>query len=158
MNTSRRTFLISGFIAIAAMNALAAPDTKPRGKPAVYTGEVAGVAVGGYDPVAYFSTGTATKGREDITLEHDGVTWRFDSDANRDAFKADPARYAPQYGGYCAYAVSGGGTSPGDPRHWRIVGDRLYLNASRRVHERWQTDIPGHIRKADANWPGVLAQ
>jgi YHS domain-containing protein len=158
MNPSRRTFLITGFIAIAAVNALAATETKPRGKPAIYTGEVAGVAVGGYDPVAYFSGGEPVKGREDITLEHDGVIWRFASENNREAFKAEPARYAPKYGGYCAYAVSGGGSSPGDPRHWKIVDGKLYLNASRRVHERWEKDIPGHIRKADANWPGVLVK
>lgn len=156
MNPSRRTFLISGLLALAAVNALAASESAPRGKPAIYTGAVPGVAVGGYDPVSYWASGGPEKGREDIALAHDGVIWRFASADNRAMFAADPGRYAPQYGGYCAYAVSGGGTSPGDPRHWTIVDGKLYLNASRRVHAKWGEDIPGHIRKADANWPAVL--
>ena len=127
-------------------------------KPRVFTGIVAGVALGGYDAVAYFTDGTPTPGREDLSLLHDGAAWRFTNDDNRRAFRADPSRYAPQYGGYCAYAVAGGGTSGGSPKAWRIVDGRLYLNATPRVQLNWEKDIPGYIRKADANWPQVLRQ
>lgn len=74
------------------------------------------------------------------------------------AFQADPGRYAPKYGGYCAFAVAGGGTSGGSSKAWRIVDGRLYLNATTRVQPNWEKDIPGYVRKADANWPLVLRQ
>jgi YHS domain-containing protein len=122
-------------------------------KPAVYTGLVRGVAVGGYDPVAYFTEGKPVPGLKEITLEHQGVTWRFASEANRDAFRADPAKYAPQYGGYCAWAVSEGYTAKGDPNAWRIVDGKLYLNYDASVQRTWEKNITGHIAKGDANWP-----
>lgn len=125
-------------------------------KPEVFTGLVPGVALGGYDAVSYFAEAAPRPGREDLTLLHAGVVWRFASEANRDIFRADPARYAPRYGGYCAYAVAGGGAAGADPRFWRIVDGRLYLNASRRVHEKWERNPAGYIAKADANWPRVL--
>lgn len=120
---------------------------------AVYTGLVKGVAVGGYDPVAYFTDGKPLKGRADLTLEHQGATWRFASEANRDAFRADPARYAPQYGGYCAWAVAEGYTAKGDPTAWRIVDGKLYLNYDASVQRTWEKNIPGNITRANANWP-----
>ncbi len=124
--------------------------------PPVFTGLVPGVALGGYDTVAYFTDGTPTSGREDVSLLHNGATWRFANEDNRRAFRADPNRYAPQYGGYCAYAVAGGDTSGGHPKSWRIVDGRLYVNATPRVQLKWETAIPAYIKKADANWPKVL--
>jgi YHS domain-containing protein len=114
-----------------------------------------GLALSGYDPVAYFTTGKPTPGSADFTFEWMGATWRFASAADRDAFRADPTRYAPQYGGYCAWAVSQGHTASSDPEAWRIVGGKLYLNYSRDVQAQWQTDVPGNIRRADRNWPGL---
>ena len=84
-------------------------------------------------------------------------TWRFASASNRERFEREPERYAPQYGGYCAYAVSYGSTAPGDPHAWKIVDGRLYLNVNARIQAEWEKDIPGHVRKADANWPRLLA-
>jgi YHS domain-containing protein len=127
-------------------------------QPGVFTGIVKGVAVGGYDPVAYFAEGKPVKGRQDIALEHEGVTWRFASDANRDAFKAEPAKFAPQYGGYCAWAVSRGYTAKGDPNAWSVVGGKLYLNYNLSVKRDWEKDTPGNISKGDGNWPKVLAK
>ena len=124
----------------------------------IYTGIVKGVAVGGYDPVAYFSEKKAVAGKADITLEHEGTTWRFSSPANRDAFKADPAKYAPQYGGYCAWAVSQGYTAKGDPNVWSVVDGKLYLNYNRSVQTGWEKNTPGNIKKGDANWPRVLGK
>ncbi|MEL6449657.1 MAG: YHS domain-containing (seleno)protein [Pseudomonadota bacterium] len=115
-----------------------------------------GVAVDGSDVVAYFTDGAPIKGSAEFTHYWNGATWQFVSAANRDAFAADPAAYAPQYGGYCAYAVSEGYTAPTSPDAWRIVDGKLYLNFNRRIQRRWERDIPGRITSADANWPRVL--
>ncbi len=125
---------------------------------AVNVSERAGAAIEGVDPVAYFAEGRPVKG--DRAFEHAwmGATWRFASQANRDAFAADPARFAPQYGGYCAWAVSQGYTATIDPEAWRIVDGKLYLNYSKGVQAKWVKDIPGNIQKANANWPGILAK
>ena len=85
------------------------------------------------------------------------ATWRFSSEENRAAFAANPEAYAPQYGGYCAYAVSQGYTASTTPEAWTIVEDKLYLNFSTSVRRRWERDIPGHIAAANANWPDVLS-
>ena len=126
------------------------------GKAPVNASFVSGTGAGGYDVVAYFAQSDAIKGDAAITAEHDGVTYRFASTANRDAFIADPARYLPQYGGYCAYAVSQGHTADVDPEAWTIVDGKLYLNYSKEVRAIWQSDVPRHIRLADENWPDVL--
>jgi len=127
-------------------------------KEAVYTGIVSGVAVGGYDPVSYFTDGKPVIGNPAITLEHGGATWRFASEASRDVFKADPSKYAPQYGGYCAYAVSQGYTAKGDPTAWTVVGGKLYLNYNQSVKRDWDKSQSRYITAADANWPKVLAK
>jgi hypothetical protein len=127
-------------------------------KPAVFTEIVKGVAVGGYDPVAYFTENRPVKGDAAITAPHAGATWRFASAANRDLFIADPAKYAPQYGGYCAWAVAEGYTAKGDPNVWRIVDGKLYLNFNASVQKGWEKDISGNVRRGDANWPKVLAR
>lgn len=112
-----------------------------------------GLALRGHDPVAYFTEGRPTRGRAEHSLTWGGAEWRFASAENRAAFAAAPETYAPQYGGYCAWAVSQGYTAPIDPNAWAIVDGRLYLNFSRSVQRRWERDIPGHIRRADTNWP-----
>lgn len=116
-----------------------------------------GLAVAGYDPVAYFTDGKAVEGSSQYTTEWKGAVWRFASAAHRDQFVADPARYAPQYGGYCAWAVSQDDTAGIDPEAWKIVDGKLYLNYDKDVQAKWEKDVPGNIRKADANWPGLLA-
>ena len=115
-----------------------------------------GIAIDGTDPVAYFTEGRPVAGLPEHTLMWRGATWRFASEANRAAFEADPEAYAPQYGGWCAWAVAEGYTAPTVPDAWRIVDGKLYLNFSRGVQRRWERDIPGNIVRADANWPGVL--
>ena len=146
-------------LAVAVPTALAVVSGPAVAKePAVYTGGANGAAVSGYDPVAYFTEGKPVPGKGELTAEYNGATWRFASEANRAAFKAEPAKYAPQYGGYCSWAVSLGYTASADPRAWRIVGGKLYLNYSKDVQETWSKDIPKNISKADANWPNVLAK
>jgi YHS domain-containing protein len=117
-----------------------------------------GVAIKGYDPVAYFTDGKPVEGRSDFAYEWNGATWRFASAAHRDLFKGSPEKYAPQYGGYCAWAVSQGYTANIDPASWAVVHDKLYLNYSRDVQKTWQGDVPGNITKADVNWPKLLKQ
>ena len=117
-----------------------------------------GVAIEGYDPVAYFTDGKPVVGSKDFEYRWSDATWRFASAEHRDAFAADPAKYAPQYGGYCAYAVSQGATADGDPNAWSVVNGRLYLNLSKAIQARWQKDIPGYIKAADANWPKIKAR
>jgi YHS domain-containing protein len=122
----------------------------------IYTGLLSSLAVGGYDAVAYFKVGRPVPGKAEFATEYKGATWRFSTRENLEAFKASPAAYAPQYGGYCAWAVSQNYTASGDPQYWKIVNGKLYLNYDASVQAKWEKDIPGFIVKADKNWPGVL--
>ena len=117
-----------------------------------------GVAIEGYDPVAYFTRGEPVEGSDAFTATHDGATWRFSSADNRDAFLSDPERYAPQYGGFCAYAVAQGAIAPIDPRAFTVLDDRLYLNYSDQVRARWRNDADAYISKANENWPDLSGQ
>lgn len=116
------------------------------------------LAVHGYDVVAYFSDGAALRGRAEYEYRWNGAVWRFASAAHRDLFAQQPQRYAPQFGGYCAWAVSRGYTADVDPEAWRIVDGKLYLNYSKRVQRMWEQDISGNIAKGVANWPHVLTK
>jgi YHS domain-containing protein len=137
--------VLAGALVLACIAPLAARAASPQ----IFTGLVKGVAVGGYDPVAYFTQHKPVPGKPAITFSWKGATWRFASGQNRDAFKAAPEKYAPQYGGYCAYAVSQGATASGDPKSWTIVGGKLYLNLSPSVQKLWSKNIPGYIKAAD---------
>jgi len=114
-----------------------------------------GLALYGYDVVAYHTEGAPTLGSAAHTATWQGATWRFASAEHRDRFVKDPARYAPQYGGFCAYGVAGDYKVKVDPEAWRVVDGKLYLNYDRRVQQRWSRDIAGYIAKADANWPAL---
>ena len=149
---SRRTFLSVTAAALPAVTLAPMPAT--AGTDPVFSRR--GAAINGYDPVAYFTQGAPVKGDTAHVSMHDGAEWRFASADNKTKFDADPAKYAPQYGGYCAYAVSEGYTAKTDPDAWSIVDGKLYLNYSLNVRELWRQDIPGRISAADANWPGVL--
>lgn len=115
-----------------------------------------GTAIDGTDPVAYFTEGRPVEGSSDYTYDWNGATWRFASAENRDKFAAAPESYAPQYGGYCAWAVAQGYTASTDPDAWKIVDGKLYLNYNASVQSKWEADVPGHITSADSNWPSVL--
>ncbi|MFV1853343.1 MAG: YHS domain-containing (seleno)protein [Thalassospira sp.] len=123
-----------------------------------------GFAISGYDAVAYFNLPQkdvgmaqphAVPGRADITAEYNGATWAFSSEANRDMFLADPAKYAPKYDGHCAYGISKGGKVPANPNLWRIVDGELYLNITPTVVGFWTSDIGGNINKSEGNWTGL---
>ena len=115
-------------------------------------------AIRGYDPVAYFTEGRPVKGSKQFTHRWNGAEWRFASELNRERFAAAPEKYAPQYGGYCAYGVASGYAVKIEPDAWSVVDGKLYLNYDRSVQASWQKDVPGFVRKADANWPRVLAR
>lgn len=115
-------------------------------------------AIRGYDPVAYFTESRPVKGDPKIGHKWNGALWHFSSEKNRAAFAAMPEKYAPAYGGYCAYAVANGYTATTDPEAWSVVDGRLYLNFSQSVKNRWEKNISGYIKNADENWPAVLTK
>jgi YHS domain-containing protein len=115
----------------------------------------AGLALKGYDAVAYFQEGRAVKGRSEFQHDWMGAKWYFTSAANRDLFAKEPAKYAPQFGGYCAWAVSNNYVYDGDPEVWRLVDGKLYLNYNKAAQKKWEQDIPGRIKKGNENWPNL---
>ncbi|GAB4539241.1 MAG: YHS domain-containing (seleno)protein [Ruegeria sp.] len=114
-----------------------------------------GLAMQGYDPVAYFTEGEATKGSYKITALHDDALYRFATEEHKAAFEANPEAYLPAYGGYCAFGAAMGFKFDGDPTYWKIVDNKLYLNLSEDIQQRWEGDIPGFIEKASANWETI---
>ncbi|MBO6757800.1 MAG: hypothetical protein JJ902_15810 [Roseibium sp.] len=116
---------------------------------------VTGLALRGFDPVSYFTAGAPQSGDVNITAEYNGATYRFTTEANRDTFKSDPAKYAPQYGGFCAFGTAMGFKFDGDPHVWKIVDNKLYLNLSEGVQKRWNEDVPGFIATADTKWTDI---
>ena len=111
------------------------------------------LAIGGYDPVAYFTNGQPTKGSTKYSFQWKGVTYRFASAENLQRFKADLEKYLPQYGGYCAYAMSLDRIADIDPYRWAIVGGKLYLNNGFIAQDLWSLNKSGNIASADHNWP-----
>ncbi len=115
-------------------------------------------AILGYDPVSYFTSGRAEKGTDAFVLSWNGARWKFVSQQHLDLFKADPEKYAPQYGGYCAFGVANGNLVSIEPSKFRIVDGKLYLNYDASVQTKWLQDVPGYIRKADSLFPGLLTK
>lgn len=125
-------------------------------KAPIYTGTFSNAALEGHDPVAYFTEGRPVEGARSYSLEWRGADWYFASAENLEAFRVDPERYAPQFGGYCAYGVAVGNTVRGDPELWTIHEGKLYVNIDQSVQDIWVKDVPGYIADAEANWPAVL--
>jgi YHS domain-containing protein len=150
---TRRAALIAlgaaGLGGLGATGAWIAPASGSE----IYTDIIRGTGAGGFDVVAYVNAGRPVQGSAQFSHVWNGATWRFANAANRDAFAAEPERFAPAYGGHCAWAAAQGYKAKGDPRHWKIVGGRLFLNYDASVQKTWETDIPGFIVSADGNWP-----
>ena len=117
-----------------------------------------GQVIQGYDPVAYFTTGEPTQGDPQFSAEYQDATYLFASAENRDMFLSDPEKYAPQYGGYCAFGTSLGKKFDGDPMFWKIVDGKLYLNSGEKPHTMWSEDISGRIQQADTQWPDIRSK
>ena len=145
-----RQSLIALFAGFAALLVLAGPALAVDP-----TFNTDGTAIRGYDPVAYFTDGKPVEGKAEFSVDHNGAQWRFATAEHRELFAADPEKYAPQFGGYCAWAVANNYTAPIDPDAWTIKDDKLYLNYSKLVRARWALDKDGNIAKATANWPGL---
>lgn len=125
----------------------------------ISTGIFSNKAVSGYDTVAYFTQGKAVKGDSNWQTKYKGADWYFSSQDNLDKFLSNPEAYAPQYGGYCAWAVSAKNDfAPSDPNQWSIVNGKLYLNYNQEIKERWDADRSGHILAADKNWPALIQE
>lgn len=117
-----------------------------------------GIALRGYDPVAYVTEGRALRGSPDFALMWRGATWFFATAAAREAFEMNPEAYAPQYGGYCAYAMAEGDLAPTAPEAFAVANGRLYLTYSTAVRTLWSADVAGNIARADAHWPDALTE
>jgi YHS domain-containing protein len=116
---------------------------------------ITGLALRGYDPVAYFTDGKPVPGDFTITAQHEGATYRFASEDHKALFEKDPAKYLPQYGGFCAFGTAQGYKVDGDPNVWAIVEGKLYLNLAPPVAVRWRQDVGGNIKSADDKWPNL---
>lgn len=152
--SSRRTALMA--LSGATLALLAAPSLAlayDENSPADLNLDAQGVILRGHDAVAYQTEGRPVQGSPQHSATHQGATYHFASAANRDRFRADPARYAPAYGGFCAMGVALGRKLDGDPHLFRVADNRLYLNVNEAAQRRWLQDIPGHIRQAEAEWP-----
>ena len=112
-------------------------------------------AIKGYDPVAFFKAGKPVMGLKEYSYEWNGAKWYFSSNDNLTAFKKDPEKYAPQYGGYCAYGTSEGHKAPTETDTWTIVNNKLYFNYSKNVQTEWKKDQKARIEKADKTWPTI---
>ncbi len=152
MSVNRRTMLalsiiLSGQALLFDPVSAQAPQSKPPSNI-----DASGIAIKGYDPVAYQALGKPTKGDAAITASFEGATYRFATVAHKATFEAAPATYVPQYGGYCAYAVANGYTAAIDPTAWKVVGGKLYLNYNASVAKSWAANATGYIKSGDANW------
>ena len=114
-----------------------------------------GKAIKGYDPVAFFTDSKPVMGADSLSYSWHGATWLFASRQNLQRFKANPEKYAPQYGGYCAYGTAQGHKAPTEVDTWTILNDKLYFNYNQKVKEMWTKDQPGYIQKADKQWPEI---
>jgi YHS domain-containing protein len=141
--------LLSILVLLWAGNALAGD--------AIYTGFFNNNALSGYDTVAYFSQGKPVKGNKQYSTVYKKAKWLFSTSENLQKFEENPAKYAPQYGGFCAWAVAAkNDRASGDPKNWNIVKGKLYLNYDSEIQNKWQKDIAGFIQQADKNWPALL--
>ena len=141
-------------VASAAIPSAPAFAVVPESTSAVNTDDL-GIALHGYDPVAYFTVGAPTKGSASFTAKYEGASYHFASAENMRKFKANPSAFAPQYGGFCAMGVALEKKLDGDPAAWKIVDGKLYLNVNADVSVAWQRDIPGNLEKANDYWPEI---
>lgn len=146
-------------VSLIAFQASAAESFNTLEKGRFFSYKPSGIAIRGADTVAYFTEGKYVPGADEYTTqwpEGSGVTWKFASQDHLNLFTSDPGRYAPQYGGYCAYGVSQDYLVKIEPENWRIIDDKLYLNFNDSVQQKWEKDIPGYINQANANFQPLL--
>lgn len=155
--TLRRTLIAASLLGAVALTAgLPAPAfAQDQNSTAAVNVDTAGVALHGYDPVAYFTLKKPTLGKAMYAHSFEGATYRFSSQEHLEKFKANPAMYAPQFGGFCAMGVVLEKKLDGDPQAWRVVDNKLYLNVNKDIQKKWLEDVPGNIVKAGKTWPEI---
>ncbi len=139
-------------LALILILAITACNNEPK-NPEIFQKD--GAAIGGYDAVAFFKTQKPVKGADSLETQWRNAQWKFSSKENLDSFLEAPEKYAPQYGGYCAYGTAGGYKAPTEADAWTIVNNKLYFNYNNEVKETWSKDIPGLVSKADENWKKI---
>jgi YHS domain-containing protein len=160
MTETRRTRLAcaGGFALVATVTAVVWSAAAAAGT-AINTGYFGGVAIEGYDPVAYFVENRPVKGSEEFAYEWLGATWHFANAEHRELFAVQPVKYAPQYGGHCALGTAFGESTVNiDPEAWSIVDGKLYLQYSKGGREEWEQDRANRIAEADRKWPEIQAR
>jgi len=157
-NNRHTKFFLKWVLPLLAFVLVAVIGTAQATEDEIYTGFFSDHAVGGYDPVAYFRQNKAVKGHKSYQWVYKDAEWLFSSAENLALFKQDPERYAPAYGGYCAWAMAQGIFASSDPKIWAIIDDRLFLNYDQEIQDLWEKDIAGFIGKADQQWPEVLIE
>ena len=151
---NRRSIILTGAGLLVAAGAVSiAPWQSGLASEAIFTGKTDGIAINGYDPVGYFKQNAPVKGADEFTADYEGVKWRFASAENRDLFVANPEKYAPQYGGYCAYAAANNSIAKTEPEAFTVADGKLYLNYDLSIRSRWESDQSANISKADKYWP-----
>lgn len=152
--------VIIASIALASLSTIgtasAAEPINTLEKNGLFGYKASGIAIRGYDTVAYFTQGAPAMGLESLSTDWEGATWRFSTQEHLELFEADPVKYAPQYGGYCAYGVAQDGLVKIEPENWSIVDDKLYLNYNNKFQRLWEKDIAGFISEADSKFEALL--
>lgn len=151
---TRRAFMATALLSAAVLLGTLplAPAAHAEPSKSTVNTDQQGLALKGYDPVAYFAQGKAAKGSPNFSAKYDGTTYWFASAAHRDAFKVAPARFLPEFGGHCAMGVALDKKLDIDPALWRVVDGKLYLNVHQAAQDRWLEDVPGNIALANKNW------
>lgn len=158
MNRFLKLFAAASFVLLSTLTAVhAAEPVNTLERSGLWGYKPSGVAIRGYDTVAYFTGGAPAEGSDRFTTQYQGATWKFASQQHLDLFKADPEKYAPQYGGYCAYGVAQDSLVKIEPENWTIVEDKLYLNYDDKLQSKWEKDIPGFVKSADSKISKLLA-
>ena len=150
--------LAAAALSLAAVTSAVAAEPVNTLEDGLFGYKPSDVAIRGFDTVAYFTEGKPVEGSEEFATEWMGATWHFASRESLDLFEADPTKYAPQYGGYCAYGVAQDDLIKIEPENWTIVDDKLYLNYDDDVQAKWEADIAGFVTEADAKFDGLLAE
>ncbi len=144
LSSMKKVFFVIGFLVVGSINVFAQ-------KSSVFNPSDG--AIHGYDPVSYFTESKPVKGDKQYSFAWNGATWYFASQQNLDAFKTNPEKFAPQYGGYCAYGLADGHKAPTDPQAWLVADGKLYLNYNKEVQLMWKKKQEEYIQKANKNWP-----
>lgn len=151
----KRNLSVIAFVVLALASAvLAGPASQPARR--LVNVDRSGLALQGYDPVAYFTRGQPVKGSKEFTATYNGGRYQFTSAGHKEMFERDPAKYEPQFGGYCAYAASINKLAEIGPEYWQIIDGRLILQHNRKAERLWKQDETGNLKKADNNWPGLV--